>query len=190
LEIKREDGLSFTMSLELLSDESRSLVQEWAQKNVPKDSINIRFRDRSERKYDEDSTSRKNEVNVVRPEFKITYSHDVPLNNLKLEYKIIYEEERIGRAEDEFTQEKVHYGKINLPHLAPDEEDYTFSGAETIELRESSMKGSYSPSSGSPGPAEDEITGVWIRLFTDENMIYESTTPNRLLERETWDAIK
>jgi|GEM_PF-2641901 len=190
LEIKREDGLSFTISLKLLSEKSSRLVQEWAQRNVPKDSIEISFREKPERKYDKDSRSRKNEINVIRPIFKISYSHNVPLKNLKLEYKIIYEEERIGRAEDEFTQIKVHYGKIPIPHLDSDEEEYTFSGAEAIELWESSMKGSYSPKSGSSGPAEDDITGIWIRLFVDENMIYETTTPSRLLKRETWDAIK
>jgi len=190
LEIEREDGLNFTVSLKLLSDESKSLVQAWAQRNVPEDSIKISFREKRERKYDKDSKSRKNEINVIRPTFKISYSHDVPLKNLKLEYKIIYEEERIGRTDDEFTQIKVHYGKITIPHLNSNEEEYTFSGAEAIELWESSMKGSYSPSSGSSGPAEDEITGIWMRLFIDENIIYENTAPNRLLKRETWDSIK
>jgi hypothetical protein len=190
LEVKREDGLNFTLSLKALSGESRSLVQDWALNNVPKDSIKIHFRDKSERKYDKDSNSRKNEIDVIRATFRIEYSHDIPLKNVKLEYKIIYEEERIGRPEDEFNQEKVHYGKITIPHLDSGKEDYTVSSPETIELWESSMKGSYSPNSGSSGPAEDEITGVWIRLFIDQIMIYETTTPNRLLERETWDAVK
>ena len=186
LTIRRQDGSEFTFGISMLDEASRRKTREWALNHIPSDAFDVTIRDRPEEKEDMSSESRKVRIERIQFHFDIEYNHNIPLQDLRIEYRVFYSEERMGRPVNGYSREVVWTDEIKVPLLEP-EAEIRISSEKMLPLEESRMHSGWSISRGFGGPVRDRIDGIWMRLYRGDKLLHEHSEPSKTMDRFKWD---
>jgi hypothetical protein len=185
LRLERDDDEIFVIEMDLLSTDSQERVHKWFINHLPEEAFELRFKERVDHKYKRESNSRKSEAEVIYPIFSLDYKGSVPIEGAHLEFRIYYEQERLGRPKDSFTTVEMLTATVQLPTLVPGE-TVEVKSDKRLDLWESKLLPGFVSSYGHSGPAKDKIIGHWLRLKYKGKVLYQISSPRRYMEREEW----
>lgn len=182
--VVRSDGQDFRFPLSMLDKKSQELVREWALDSALANDVKIQVRERTAKKESVPSNTSSGEIKHNFLQFNITNGSNVPVDKLRIEYRIFLTEERIGRPNKDFAQEIVLPGKIDLGTI-PAGQQKSFD-SEVVRLLEEKLNSNVIPAVGKNRTSKDKIDGYWFRLYRGKNMITQESTPRRLMNVKTW----
>ena len=58
---------------------------------------------------------------------------------------------------------------------------------DPVTLKKARLKADWYYANGAKGKAKDEISGVWVRVFSGSEMIDEYANPSSLKSQEKWE---
>lgn len=116
-------------------------------------------------------------------EVKIEYHAFQPSPDLDARYIVYVKRQHIGQKESDAV-EKVK-GNFKVPGLKPGSSPIFFTS--TIPLYQAHMAPGWIPGGGGKESAQDNIVGVWIRLFKGETQVAEYTNPPGLASKFKWE---
>tara|TARA_A100001015_G_C15038776_1_gene738109 strand:+ start:3613 stop:4443 length:831 start_codon:yes stop_codon:yes gene_type:complete len=222
VEIKRTDGKTMTVDQNLFSTADQAYIQKWyAAHQLLANRLHLTLKD-----VEGDYTKTKHEVNFaeertgrrgsgfgvveiatdkktpIHYELQLTNRGDLPIEKLKVEYKLFYLQERAVELEDENQpnrsensdrptphrpeeQLKIKKGRLKTLTLQPNES--TTHTTSTVTLLERSATRRYQQYIN----LESELLGIWVRCSLRDpdggEVIRDIVEPDRLRKTVTWD---
>ncbi len=185
VEIERSDGTKLRFPLIQLDEASQALVAKWQRENIPAKAFAVSMSERRVDKRSEktDSMQRQTDVNVIK--FTVSYKHSVELNGLTLKYKIICTREKLGMQSGEETTEIIT-GELPIERLTNGSRVALQS--KQFELHEAKLEADYYFEDGGKNDVEDDVEGIWGRIYKGDKLIYEFSRPGRIKDTMDWNA--
>lgn len=194
--IKRGDGQAFSLPLSSLSDDSRKTVQEWAKANadkLPADAIAVEM---SRGKFDVTKTDKdvtlttgevvKNGMTLTEEKwgYAITISNKTTrrLENLRIEYRLFATVDSVHVKEKQGLKKKAY--KTTLEPLS--ELGRVTFRTETISAIKSKYNGNIVSAKTGDSSSRETLSGIWLRVYRDKELLYETAAPGTLTTTETW----
>ncbi|MDF7798926.1 hypothetical protein P4C99_05600 [Pontiellaceae bacterium B1224] len=190
LKLKRKDGKIFSIKMSSLSETSQSSVLAELKSRANKISektLKVSYNEKRIAKSQNNSESRSIDINEIIIEITLENRGKYALEGLVLEYTIYYTEERLGRGDKDFSQERSFQGKLDIPKLDP--KSKVKLKTKSVELWNSSMNGNFMPSSGSKDSAQDEIVAKWIRIKKGNTILFEHSYPADAKTEKSWAVL-
>jgi len=189
--IKREDGQTFSLSLDTLSDEDRQFIKEWAKQQaalIPSGSFELQI---SRGKFD---TKKKDDgTGIIVSEEQWGYT--VAL---------------VNRTAKSFTEVRVDYVLFVKPDNEPGKDsvaaplkqkpgskkidvigvrDSINFRTDAITLYKQQLKAGYIWSkTGDSSAIKDTLYGVWLRAYVGDQLVAEVCSPESITKTEKWPA--
>lgn len=117
-------------------------------------------------------------VTITNHSFK-----DIP--DLRVEYLEFSKHERFGSksgaAKDERTSGSKSLGSLQNNGKTSFETD-------PVTLKKARLKADWYYANGAKGKAKDEMSGIWVRVFSGSEMIDEYAQPSALKSQEKWEG--
>jgi len=185
--IERRDGLTTKVKISIFKKEGQDFIRDWARKETLKnDAIEVRF------KTDVEDKSRwgSNGGGIMRKTWKESYEI-VLTNDSQMDLKDIRIEYLILKFEDAMAAQKRSEGAVR--HLV-DETKVSFIkaggeiSAETkkFPMLETKLESGYYWTSGGKETSEDEMRGIWIKVYVGDILATEVSKPENLMRKEKW----
>ncbi len=57
-----------------------------------------------------------------------------------------------------------------------------------MTLKKARLKADWYYSNGARGKAKDELSGIWVRVYSGNELIYELAQPSSLKTQEKWEG--
>ena len=191
--IKREDGRSFHLSLETLSDDDQQFLKEWAKKQaalIPAGAIDLQL---SRGQFD---SNKKDGNGQTTSEDKWGYSVTLSNHSMKVikglhvEYLLFVkvEDAESGKDAQPLPLKRVKGAKVI--DVVEGAKSITFR-SDTISMFRSELKPGYFWSkTGSTQPIKDTLVGIWMRVYASDQLVAEYYNPSTLTKTETWPETK
>jgi hypothetical protein len=134
-----------------------------------------------------DGTIRKDSIDVTEDDwgYSITLKNNTrrPLENLRIDY-ILYTRidviENIGR--EARTRAKKFSQKVEpVPPGAR-----LASRTESVTTRKTELRDGMVWSGSGDDTTRDTLTGIWLRIYRDDELVLEASSPDGLSKKETW----
>ena len=115
-------------------------------------------------------------VTIANHSFK-----DIP--DLRVEYVVFSKHQRFGSKSDEPKPERRSESKAlgNLPNNGK-----TNFETGQVTLKKARLKADWYYSNGAKGKAKDELSGLWLRIYSGNDLIDEFAQPAALKTEEKW----
>lgn len=197
VKIKRDDGQVFNLSLANLADEDQKQLKEWAakeaSKSLPPGALQV---DLSRGKFD---TSKKDiDVTLVNGELvkngrtiteeKWGYSVMIanrtaqPIEKLRAEYILFATVDDVHVKEKQGLKKKRFQSTVEtIPELGK-----TTFRTETISAIKSKYNGNIVAAKTGDSTSRETLHGIWMRIYRDKELVYESSAPESLRTTEKW----
>ena len=186
--IKREDGQTFSLSLETLSDDDRQFLKEWAKKQaslIPSGTIDLQV---SRGKF---ATTEKETNGHTAYEDKWGYSVTLKnrsmkvIKDLRVRYLLFVKVD----AESVKGTQPVPLKRVNGSKVID-----VIDGAQTVTFRSDTISmfryelkpGFIWSGTGSSQPIKDSLVGIWMRVYAGDQLVSEYYNPTTLAKTETW----
>ena len=117
-------------------------------------------------------------VTVTNHSFK-----EIP--NLRVEYVVFYEHQQFGSKSDKPKPERRSGNK--MPSNLLNNGKTTFE-TDPVTLKKSRLKGGWVYTNGAKRKAEDELSGIWLRVYSGSDLIEEMAQPPALKTQEKWEG--
>lgn len=202
--VKREDGLTFDLALNQLSEADQKDLLEWARKQallIPAGSIDTIF-GRAKFKSTKLSTE-----NVMRPSteggrdeiagtitttgedwgYSVTLTNRLskPLANVRIEYQLFVKPTSTTGNTAKGTGFVRTSGRNVI--AAIDSHDKAMFKTTTIRALKTELSGDVKwARTGSTSPVKDTLYGIWARIYVGDQLVSEVSTPDTLATKETW----
>lgn len=188
--IRREDGQTFTLSIETLSDDDRQFLKSWSAKQaavIPDGTIQLQI---SRGKFD---TKKKDDGAIILSEEQWGYTVTL-----------------INRANKPFAGARVDYILFVKPDTEPGKDSAAaplkqragshtidaIGGRDSINFRTDSIAiykqtlkpGYYWTKTGNSAAIRDTLYGVWLRAYVGNQLVDEVCSPEGLSKTEKWTA--
>lgn len=188
ISIRRDDGQLFTLAASKLTEEDQNYIKAWVAKqpsrvsaaNVGKSSpdpkkilVNLsrgKFETRTITKYD--SYIHKHEQWGYS--IQITNQHLQPLGNLRIEYNLF-----ARTFADTSTPSVITGSKILEVVGSRRSEVFRTRSAEVCKTKDTYF--GYN--------SQGEMRGIWLRIYVDDQVIIEQSSPESLMKDEKWTKI-
>ena len=189
--IERLDGLSTRVDISLFSKEDQEFIRDWDRKETLKDdAIRVRFITDVEDK----SGWENNGSGILRKTWKESYEIELS-NESQLDLKDIRIEYLIFKFEDAMAAQKrsegvVHYltGETKVPAL--EVRGKARASTKKFPMLETKLAPGYRWPGGGKETSEDEMRGIWIKVFVGEILATEVSKPENLIRKESWPTSK
>ena len=184
--IKMANGRQFTFPLANLNEASHKTIEQWKLVRVgdKREPFKISINTFTEGKQESSTTSTKTKVYQAGYTVKIQNNTPLSLPSLTVEYLILKEDAIVAAKGSQDALKDTLKGTSTLDPLKIRE---TFSfNTDTLEMRESKLKSGWSYIGGGKDNAVDELTGIWLKIKTGDQVIYEYSRPSNLPDRITW----
>lgn len=103
---------------------------------------------------------------------------------LRVDYVVFSRHERFGSKSEAKPQRTT--GSKTVGNLASNGK--TSFETEEVTLKKARLKADWYYSNGAKGKAKDELTGVWIRVYSGDELINEFAQPSSLKTQEKWEG--
>jgi hypothetical protein len=191
--IRRDDGQTFTLSLNTLSEADQKWLKDWASKQdarIPQGGIELQI---SRGKFD--SKKKDDGGGIVLSEEQWGYSVIVlnhtskQLTGLRVEYILFVKPDNEPGKDSTASALKQRVGSNKVDFLAP-HTNATFR-TETISISKQQLKpGYYWTKTGNNAAIRDTLYGVWLRAYVGDQLVDEVCNPETLLKTEKWKSGK
>ncbi len=132
------------------------------------------------------SASRSTEEVVENWDYLVTItSHSFKeIPDLRVDYIVFSKHERFGSKSE--AKAKRTTGSKTLGSLAGNGK--TSFETEQVTLKKARLKGYWYYSNGAKGKAKDELSGIWVRVYSGSELINEFAQPSSLKTQEKWEG--
>jgi hypothetical protein len=103
--------------------------------------------------------------------------------DLRVDYVVFSKHERFGSKIE--GKAKRTTGSKTLGNLASNGK--TSFETEQVILKKSRLKADWYYTNGAKGKAKDELSGIWVRVYSGSELINEFAQPASLKTREKWE---
>ncbi len=177
--IERLDGLSTKVNISIFSKET-----------IKNDAIKARFITDVEGKSRWDN----NGSGIVRKTWKEGYKIELS-NETQLDLKNIRIEYLVFKFEDAMAAQKRSEGEVRMisdetkfPTLKAGSKAHV--STKKFPMLETKLAPGYKWESGGKETSEDEMRGIWIKVFVGEILATEASKPENLMRKESWPTSK
>ena len=189
--IERLDGLSTKVNISIFSKEDQEFIRDWDRKETIKnDAIKARFITDVEGKSRWDN----NGSGIVRKTWKEGYKIELS-NESQLDLKNIRIEYLVFKFEDAMAAQKRSEGEVRK--ISDETKIPTLRAGSTARVStkkfpmlETKLAPGYKWESGGKETSEDEMRGIWIKVFVGEILATEASKPENLMRKESWPTSK
>ncbi len=189
--IERLDGLSTKVNISIFSKEDQEFIRDWDRKETIKnDAIKARFITDVEGKSRWDN----NGSGIVRKTWKEGYKIELS-NESQLDLKNIRIEYLVFKFEDAMAAQKRSEGEVRkisdetkFPTLKAGSKAHV--STKKFPMLETKLALGYKWESGGKETSEDEMRGIWIKVFVGEILATEASKPENLMRKESWPTSK
>lgn len=139
----------------------------------------------SRKKLDEQKSHEGDKTSVTKEVvYAITLeSHSFkPLTGLQVKYMIFYQDQQPGSTGKPMTA--FHKGVETLAGLGV-HETTTFD-TTSFKLTTTELDAGWYYASGASGRAQDRVTGVWVRVYSEGKLVGEYANPPGTSKKNTW----
>ncbi len=187
--IRREDGQTFTLSLETLNEDNQKSLKEWAEKQaklIPAGSVEVQV---SRGKFD---TKKKDDGSgIIMSEEQWGYTATLfnraskPLNGARVEYILFVKPDAEPGKDTTSAPLKQKSGTKTIDALPP--HDSINFRTDSITIYKQQLKpGWIWGKTGNNAPIKDSLYGIWIRVYFGDQMVDEVISPENLPKTEKW----
>jgi hypothetical protein len=189
--IERLDGLSTRVNISIFSKEDQEFIRDWKRKETIKnDAIKVRFITDIEDKSGWKDNLRGVLVKTWKESYGIELSNEsqLDLKNIRIEYLIIKFEDAV--AAQKRSEGEVHYltGETKVPALKA--RSNTRVSTEKFPMLETKLAPGFVWPGGGKKTSEDDMRGIWIKIFVGEILAAEVSKPENLMRKESWPTSK
>ncbi len=104
--------------------------------------------------------------------------------DLRVEYIVFWSQERSGAKADAKAKRTV--GSKALGSLRSS--DKTIFETESINLNKSRLKADWYYTNGAKGKTKDQLTGLWVRVYSRDELVEDFAQPSSLKTQEKWEG--
>ena len=189
--VERLDGLITKVNISLFCKEDQEFIRDWDRKETLKnDAIKVRFITDVEDKSGWEDNLR----GVLKKTWKESYGIELSnesqldLKNIRIEYLIFKFEDAI--AAQKRSEGEVHYltGETKVPVLKV--RSKARASTKKFPMLETKLQPGFTWSGGGKKTSEDEMRGIWIKVFVGEILATEVSKPENLMRKESWPTSK
>lgn len=117
-------------------------------------------------------------ITITNTSFK-----DIP--ELQVDYLVFSKHEKFGSKSGETRPQRTS-GKKSLGTL--ENNGRANFETEPVTLKKSRLKADWEYTNGAKSKAKDEVTGVWVRVYSGSELITEFSQPPALKTQEKWEG--
>jgi hypothetical protein len=197
VKIKRDDGQMFTIPMSALAADDQDKLNAWAtkesKKSLPPGALQVEMNRGNFKTIKVDSDVTLTTGTVVKngrttTEEKWGYAITIanktpkPIDNLRAEYRLFATVDSVHVKEKQGLKKKKYQSPIdNIPELSRIE-----FRTETISAFKMKYNGNIVSSKTGDSSSRETLTGIWIRIYRGDELVYENATPDKLRTTETW----
>ena len=187
--IELEDGLTSEVRISIFSEADQIHIQEWAQVELLKDgALEVRFAtDISEQtKFSGARTGNFLLEKTWKESYEIilTNTSFEDFKNIKIEYLIIKFEEELQAQKRNEGQTVEFRGQGSVTNLPAREKRSVQTDA--IPMRKTKLAPNYSWKNGGKRESEDEIRGIWAKIYIGGEFVMDFARPQNLPQKTKW----
>ncbi|WOO41539.1 hypothetical protein [Rubellicoccus peritrichatus] len=187
VEIERDDGSKFTVSPTIFVTKDQEYLAKWAKEQlfVSGDVLKITAKSSTTRKQKDDS-SRGVEIKRFKGFYKVKVVNesDMDLTDLDVKYRYYVFKNDIAADKRSSGQTIKVTGQSKISTL-PKRSDFEFETKHS-EMMETDLESGYRWAGGGKPKSEDELEGIWVRVYQGKNLITEFANPSSLPKKEKW----
>ena len=189
--IERRDGLSTKLNISIFSKDDQDFIRNWDRKETLRnDAIKVRFiTDVEDQSGWEDSGG-----GILRKTWKESYGIELT-NESQLDLKNIRIKYLIFKFEDTMAAQKRSEGEVRyltdetmVPTLKA--RSKVRASTKKFPMLETKLAPGYRWVNGGKETSEDEMRGIWIKVFVGEILATEVSKPENLMRKESWPTSK
>lgn len=184
--IKRNDGMEFTVSIDMFCEADQAYLKDWALSYLIEQGRLLEIKTKRDgtrkEKIDAGSTIVWNWLGFY--EIEIENDSDVMLDKLRVEYRYyIFDDQRGAKKRSDGKMVTVQ-GEETLNLLAPRK-------TQTITTKKTKMQASelaphWDYIGGGDEESEDQLKGIWLRVYLGDKLLAEHADPSSLPDKERW----
>jgi hypothetical protein len=182
--IRRDDGRVFDLNRSRLIEADQQYIDDWIRKRAfafgDLEVSTWRVRKGAERS---ETQSTKNIEEEWCYKVSIANKSRADFNNLSVEYRVFFREDII-RKSNEQPPLQSDAGRISIGHLAARDEVQLVTNAIVLDV--SQLKIGWKYRGTGKRRVEDSLEGIWLRIFSDGELVKEYPSPTDLPRRQSW----
>jgi len=187
--IERRDGLAIKVDISIFSKEDQGFIREWGRaETIKDDAIEVRFTTEVENR----SRWESNGGGIMRKTWKEGYGIELT-NASYLDLKDIRVDYLIFKFEDAMAAQKRSEGEIRQL-LGSSKIEFLKAGdkiqADTkmFPMQETKLEAGYRWADGGKETSEDDMNGIWIKVYVGDILATEVSKPENLMRKEKWPS--
>lgn len=203
VKIKRDDGRSFDLPLNLLTDEDQAALRDWAKKQesiIPAGAIESVFGrgkfnsvklppESVMRSYTDGTQEVAGTINRTNEDwgYNVTLTNRLsrPLKNIRVEYRLFMKPDTAPGNDKGPVALKKTSGSHSIPEIAA--RSQALFKTTTVRTLKTELRGDVSwAKTGGQGRMSDSLHGIWARIYVGDQLVSETSTPDTLMSKETW----
>lgn len=186
VKIKREDGQPFTLSLASLSEADQKKLKTWAAANPPRINPSELILQFGRAKFDTDKEDTSDYVAYKDQwgyNIELTNRSKTPLDKLRAEYVLFVKQDTtVSGGKPSFRRVKAATKVAVIEPL----EKVSFRTQPVPSYRYVLKPGFYWSATGNSKPVRDTLEGMWLRIYSGDELLIEKITPETLAKTEKW----
>ena len=189
--IERLDGHSTKVNISLFSKENQDFIRDWDRKEtIRNDAIKVRFITDVEDK----SGWENNGGGILRKTWKEGYEIELcnesqlNLKNIRIEYLIFKFEDAMAAQKRSEGEVRYLTGETKVPAL--EVRGKVRASTKKFPMLETKLAPNYRWPDGGKETSDDEMRGIWIKVYVGEILATEVSKPENLIRKESWPTLK
>jgi hypothetical protein len=184
--IERRDGLATKVDIALFSAEDQAFIRQWGRLHALRDGgMEIDFKTHATRPSDPQLDG-----GILRTTWEEGYELVVKnetaavLEDVEITYLLFKYQDKLGahkRNEGEIEREK---GTLTIDRI--DAFGEGIARTKQLPMLETELAPNYVWEDRGKQESEDEMRGIWVRVFLDGAQVHEISRPESLMRHETW----
>ncbi|MDQ8193570.1 hypothetical protein QEH59_03990 [Coraliomargarita sp. SDUM461004] len=185
--IERRDGLATKVDITRFSKEDQIYIRDWARTAMLQDgAIEVRFTT----EVDNKTRWASNGGGIMRKTWKQSYgivlTNDayIDIKDIRIEYLIFKFEDALAAEKRSEGEIRYLFGQTKVPTLKAGQEASVET--EKFPMLETKLESGYYWKNGGKETSEDEMRGIWIKVYVGDILATEVSKPENLMRKEQW----
>lgn len=186
--IERRDGLGTRVKISLFSSNDQDYIRDWEQQNFLKSGVvGVRFTEETAKEQKKNQGGLQYTLYEGGYEVILNNTGDKDVPEVRVDYLMFLFRDKIGakkRSDGTIERQK---GSIELRTLKARSESRL--PTKTFEMKETELAPGYVWSlqeAGHEPDSEDSLEGIWVKVYSGDTLILESSRPESLMHKEPW----
>lgn len=185
VEIQREDGQTFIVDPTIFTVADQAYLKTWQKQSaIDKGAIEVKATSATTRKVKIKSEGLDEKHYKGYYKVSVVNSSEMSFKDLKAEYRFFLFQNQIAADKRSDGELKRFKGDVKISSLSAYGK-YEFE-TEQAEMTETDLKAGWHWEGGGKGQSQDELKGIWVRIYKDKEVIAEFANPSNLSEKEDW----